>query len=483
MKPFKILLFVFAIIIVLGFVMLIFPKDGIKVNNDLTIKFTSFQELFFQKKVEYADISDLLNLGLFNLDSLDLSGDSDSAKVDTFRVSADSLKQVVYKLQFADSNKTALHPFFKKLKNRTEVIHVMHYGDSQIEGDRITGIIRNHLQSRYGGYGIGVIPAVEINNVSVSITQSASDNWQRYTVFGKKDTTIKHNRFGALGVYCRYAPVWNDSLPNDSVNYEGWLKFEKSNITFASNKKFKNIKLFYGYNQKPVIAELYVGEEMKQFHTLMSGKSIKVQNFIVENTPDEFKIKFTGKDSPDIYGISIESDAGILVDNIAMRGSAGLDFTRMNMTQQSQMYRLLNTNLLILQFGLNVVPNVVEDYTYYENWFYNQLSALKRFNPDMSIIVIGVSDMSRKKGEYYESYPNIEKIRDVQRNAAFKANCAFWDFYEAMGGENSMPSWVFAEPPLATKDFTHLNYKGARIIGQMFYNALIYEQNSYNKKH
>jgi hypothetical protein len=44
-----------------------------------------------------------------------------------------------------------------------------------------------------------------------------------------------------------------------------------------------------------------------------------------------------------------------------------------------------------------------------------------------------------------------------------------------MGGENSMPSWVFAKPALANKDFTHFNEKGARMVAEMFYNALIYD--------
>jgi len=76
----------------------------------------------------------------------------------------------------------------------------------------------------------------------------------------------------------------------------------------------------------------------------------------------------------------------------------------------------------------------------------------------------------------YESYPNIEKIRNAQRNAAFKANCAFWDLYEAMGGKNSMPSWVFAKPvPLAGKDFTHFTPEGAKIVSEMLYKALLVE--------
>lgn len=81
--------------------------------------------------------------------------------------------------------------------------------------------------------------------------------------------------------------------------------------------------------------------------------------------------------------------------------------------------------------------------------------------------------MSRKEGEDYVSHPNIEFIRDAQRRAAFKAGCAFWDLYEAMGGKNSMPSWVFADPPLANKDFTHFTPKGARLVSEMLYKALM----------
>jgi hypothetical protein len=47
--------------------------------------------------------------------------------------------------------------------------------------------------------------------------------------------------------------------------------------------------------------------------------------------------------------------------------------------------------------------------------------------------------------------------------------------YEAMGGHNSMPSWVYANPALAQKDFVHLNPLGARIIGEMFYRSFIQE--------
>ena len=50
-----------------------------------------------------------------------------------------------------------------------------------------------------------------------------------------------------------------------------------------------------------------------------------------------------------------------------------------------------------------------------------------------------------------------------------------------MGGENSMPDWVFAEPPLARKDFLHFTRDGARIVGELFCMALALEYMKFAK--
>ena len=50
-------------------------------------------------------------------------------------------------------------PFYKalsKLKDNDTLLRILHFGDSQIEGDRISGVVRNQMQSRFGGCGIGL---------------------------------------------------------------------------------------------------------------------------------------------------------------------------------------------------------------------------------------------------------------------------------------------------------------------------------------
>ena len=194
-------------------------------------------------------------------------------------------------------------------------------------------------------------------------------------------------------------------------------------------------------------------------------------------------LKFKGKDSPDVYGIAVDGTKGVAVDNIPLRGSSGTIFTGLDFRHLKNFYSALNTELLILQFGGNVMPYMKsqKDITNYGHWFYSNLLTLKRLNHGVSILVIGMSDMSVKEKEKYVTYPNLEKVRDALKKATFKAGCAYWDMYEAMGGKNSMPSWVFADPPLASKDFVHFQPKGAMIIANMFYNAFIYEYNEYNR--
>jgi hypothetical protein len=102
--------------------------------------------------------------------------------------------------------------------------------------------------------------------------------------------------------------------------------------------------------------------------------------------------------------------------------------------------------------------------------------------PNASIILIGPADMSEKVKDNYETIKNLPYLIKLMKNEAFKNNCAFWNMYEAMGGQNSMPSWVFHNPPLAEKDFIHFNVNGANIIAQMFYKALIVDYNKFVQK-
>jgi len=201
------------------------------------------------------------------------------------------------------------------------------------------------------------------------------------------------------------------------------------------------------------------------------------------DSPEKLLLKFSGNDSPEIYGVSLDDTIGVAMDNVPGRGSAGLMFGKLNEAHLKQMYDKMNVRLIIMQFGGNVTPYITSNYDYYERMFSAQLQILRRVKPDASIIVIGPADMSRKVRGEYVSYPNIPDLIGSLKKAAFSNGAAFWDMYEAMGGENSMPKWVYAAPPLAGKDFIHFTRRGAEIVAKMFYNSLMLEYNEYADKH
>ncbi len=483
MNPRKILIFFLSILALLAFISLVFPKDGIMIKTDFSLHFPSLKDIFFPEKVEYADISNIVNTDP-EADTLSLKTVADGT-CDTIRADAEKLIANMQHFVFPRSKKDLLHPVFRALKSAPSYgkpLRILHYGDSQIEGDRITSFIRSRLHYAFGGYGPGLIPIIEVAP-SFSIKRAVSPNWKRYPGFGKKDESVQHNRYGALMSFCRYAPVQVDTAIVDSISYEAWVILEKSNSAYGPAKRFDQLKLFYGNNKLPVLLEVYADDELIKNDSLPGGTLLDYVSVVFNTPPTKVKLVFKGNDSPDIYGIALDGLGGIAIDNIPLRGSAGTIFTRQDFGHLSHFYKSLNVRMLILQFGGNVMPYIEEDkeVTNYGNWFYSNLLRLKKLIPGVRIVVIGVSDMSTKHKEQYITYPHLEKVRDALKEASMKAGCAYWDMYEAMGGENSMPSWVFAEPPLASKDFTHFLPTGARIIANMFYNALIYEYNLYNQ--
>ena len=480
MKPIRIFILLLIVFLFFILVSLLLPDRDVTISKGFSIRFPSLKKIFQPRNIEYADIASILQQKRSDTDSL-----VRIAKTDTLKKPDSLFKKLVSQpLDYPGDDKTVLYPFFRELEEslvNKQGIHILHYGDSQLEGDRITDYLRSRFQAEFGGSGPGILPLGE-EDYRLALLTSVSGNWQRHNLMGIKYKDQGSHPYGPLGSYFRFASDQPDSASGNGKPLEAWITFRGKGGSGRSTDQYQRCMIFYENYQQPVKVSFF-NEDMKlKSDTLPSSRSLKEYDLTFTNTPSTLTIRFTGAGSPDFYGICLDSPSGISVDNIPIRGSSGLEFTRMNPTLLTEIYRILNVKLLILQFGANVVPGDLNDYTYYENGLYSQICLLKKLNPGINIIVIGLSDASRKNGDTYESYPCVEKILKAQKSATLKAGCVFWNLYAAMGGKNSMPSWVFAKEPLATTDFLHFNYAGARIVGKMFYSALINDYNEFIRK-
>jgi len=486
MKPLKTVLFFLLAAAFLLPTVLFLPEKGVKVGP-FTLHMMTLDELLGKDTVQYADISDLIVDG-FEEDSLpditevvEVSVDSSENIPDTIRADAEALAASIHRIDFPNGDKSCLKNFFAALngiKDKKSIVRILHYGDSQIEGDRISSYIRNKLQTKYGGIGPGLLPAVQPYDSYFSIKQSNVGNWSRYAVFGKKNPEVLHKSYGALAAFSRFAPINNDSIFKDSILYTGEVIFEESKLAYGRVRKFQKVQIFYGNSHRKVAVSLWVDGVEITHDSLKANVDYARYAYTLPAETKNLTIKFAGYDSPDIYGISLEGLSGVSLTNIGMRGSSGTIFNRMEYGHLNKMYANLNVKLFILQFGGNVMPYIKDstEAVNYGRWFGSQIRTLKRMRPDASFVMIGPSDMSHKVRDNYVTYDFLPLVRDELKKAAFKQRIGYWDMYEAMGGYNSMPSWVNAEPALAGSDYTHFTPRGAKLIANMFYNALMIER-------
>jgi len=384
--------------------------------------------------------------------------------------------KVIQPIEYADGSTEALHSFFGTLAggvHAKRAVRILHYGDSQIEGDRITQYIRQRLQNSFGGIGPGFISLMPLAPTP-DLKQSWSSNWDRYTNFTKVDRRVPHNQFGPGAGFVRYVPF---PLQRDSISVsEGWCTIKRMTRSAMAAHK---IKLYYGNSTYKTSLVIESQGNVLVADSLQAGGSFHIFQYELPQGTKEFTLRFSGKDSPDVYGLSLEGDGGLLVDNYGLRGSSGTFFNKIDRRQLKSFYDHFQVKLMILQFGGNTLPYMHsrEQADQFGRYFSAQIQTLKKLVPDASFLVLGPSDMSVKEGTEFVTHPHLESLRDAIKKAAFTNQCAFFDVYQSMGGKNSMVSWV--EAGIAAKDYIHFMPNGARKVGSMVYASLIQDYNQF----
>ena len=464
--PFKIFLFLIAVFGCCALLSVVIPKEGIKIGE------TSFKFFHWSSLTDTTNNQPAIENVEAYLASLD-SLASDSLANDTLNVDR---TQSITSLQFADGNSAALFTFFEsleQLQSKGGNVHVLHYGDSQIESDRMTNYLREKWQSIYGGVGPGLVCPVPIT-ASAAISQSQSSNWTRHTVYGFGDGKNVHSKYGILGSYGRFTSPKDQGSINPQDTVKAWLEFRPSSMASSSCRQYSKVAIYMGHHHYGVRLNILADDSLISSEIIPPTAEATKYTYRLGGTPKRLRLEFAGPDSPDVQAVLLENDNGLHVDNIALRGSSGTIFRKIQGSELGSQIRDLNTKLIILQFGGNSVPGLSSSKggKDFGNYFQSQIQYLKQLHPESSILVIGPSDMSTSVDGVYMTWPYLESVRDGMRDAAFAEGCAFWDMYSVMGGRNSMVSWVSSNPQYAGPDYTHFTPKGARKMAELLYKAI-----------
>lgn len=484
-KPYQIIVFILIVGALLTPIILLSPNGKLNIGL-FELDFISKNEILHPKRQEKKDISKIVAFvdtsGLEIEEETSIAIDEDIPKelipqiklekkkkrnknLNTSKKALRSSEQNdISSLFLNDAALQKLHDFFYKLANvakNHDKIHILHYGDSQIEGDRMTAYIRQRIQNQFGGNGPGLIPSMNVY-VTNTFKQNYSSNFYRYTCFGGEKLASK--KYGVMGAASRFK--------TDSINNEAWIEIEPSNKAQSRARSYNQVKLFYTECKSKCKVKVYHNNLLVLDDSLIADGNYHMLPLQFSDKVGKLKFVFSSKESPTFCGFSLEGDNGVQVDNIGMRGCSGTFFNTLERNTLKNMLNDLNSELIILQFGGNSVPYFKDSVGVrrYAKFFQSQIKTIKQINPSAAIIVIGPSDMSKLADGIYETYSFLPYCVTQMKKAAANEGAGYWDLYKAMGGKNSMPSWV--ESGLAGRDYIHFTNKGASIASQLFYDAL-----------
>lgn len=395
------------------------------------------------------------------------------------RVSSDSIVAVQAPLEkgikdFSVDSLGGLNRFFTTLKSASrekKKIRIAYFGDSAIEGDLITQDLRNLLQRSFGGNGVGFVPvASNVASFRRSIRHFFSPDWKTYSFL---DTAGFQNSPGISG-FC--------FKPGELADSSGsWIRYEGSNLSEKLSRFYK-VRLFYGRSGAGNFIH-YKNNHGPQQQELQGTQAIN-ELVLNEGEPlQNLSVTFSFKEPVTIFGLSFESEDGIIIDNYAFRGNSGMPLTKIPSSVYRKFDEYFSYDLVILHYGLNVVSSQTTDFSWYERGMSNVIEHLKSSFTEASFLLVSVSDKSYNNNGTFETDPSVPLLVEAQRKIAEKENIAFWNLYSAMGGYNSMVTWATADTALANKDFTHFNFRGAQKVGTLLYEQLMAKYNEFSKSH
>lgn len=449
MKSYQITIFIFLIIIALALIAAFFPEEGVKVGA-WNLRFPTLEKVMTRKDPQAEIVDPLIAIqdSIFKMEEMEKQTEQDTVD---YYVKMIEMNPASFHLPQDD--KTFFDSFFQTIENAVpqgKVVRILHYGDSQIEMDRMTSDIRAFFQHKFGGGGPGLIPLQQTVSSS-SVYQSVSGELADYGIYGTS-SRAKDKFYGPL---LRYYKIYGKthltvSAPQHKNADKQLLSYEK--ITLLTN----DLQGGFHATLKPD----------KQDGREWVNDSAGICHFAWElDTPvRRFTLSLQG--NADIYGIMVDHKAGVAVDNIPIRGSSGTFFTSLGDSLLRKTYKDIHVGMIILQFGGNSVPGISgkQGVDYLKNTIASQIRFLKRIAPHAKILFIGPSDMSTRIDGVLQTYPMLPALNQALKEAALENGAAYWDMYTIMGGENSMIAWV--SNGYAGNDYIHFTPKGANRVGE-----------------
>jgi lysophospholipase L1-like esterase len=365
-----------------------------------------------------------------------------------------------------DPDGTALMSFYGSLlrtKFGEGVTRIIHYGDSHVSADIMTGILRNYFQRDFGDAGPGFIfagkPYPYYSRGRVELR--ASSGW--------RTEGSRHADSGLDGFFGLAGLSFTAERPGERI----WITANSSSFD-----------LYFLYCPAAGSVEILLNGTLVA--TGLSLESSQVQAGYVKVGAGRLgrhtlEVRTAGDRPVRLYGVVAENGhAGVTYDAFGINGARAPRLLGWDWELLKNNLNRRRPALIIVSYGSNEVGDASLDLAVYRRQFTRVLNSLRRAAPNASVLVVAPPDRAVMTTDgRWRSMEPMEALVEVQRQAAFETGAAFFDLFRAMGGPGAVNAWASLDQPLAQRDRVHMTNAGYKVLADLLYAELIRAFNSY----
>ncbi len=375
-------------------------------------------------------------------------------------------------------DKSYLRNFFRSLRmleeGKTGTVRILHFGDSLLWGDNLSGRMKKHFQDDFSDGGRGLVPAVQFPETRFKDLENSTRPGE-FGTFHLKHLIVKDGRIrfepemkpeiGFTGQSAR--PLSGNSTVRLSQREEG-KKWQRVDIFLRSphreNRAFFDYRMNIRHESGVITRKLRLPRDTS-----------RAFSFRVPPT-SEIGIDFKGTASPLPYidAVNLETGGGIVYNTIIKTGIHMAWLDTVPGKHFAYALKKCRPDLLIFQFGINesATMNAFRDFTpdLYREKMRRFLKKIRENLPGTDIILFGPLERQQRIAGRFSPMSEVLLIREIQREEADRLGMTFFDAYEILGGKGQMRGLV--DRKLAMDDYTHLTIKGGDYLADLFYHSL-----------
>lgn len=321
-------------------------------------------------------------------------------------------------------------------------VNIAFLGDSFIEGDILVEPFRKALQAKYGGKGVGYVPLTSVTaRFRQSIRHRFSGSWEDINALKAPG-----------GSHFLISGSYQQPTGAAEVTYDNLSPVDRATLLYTAQDSLR------------VTLVINKGDETSQLLPATGGA---LKGVVVGSGVSSLTMRFPASNTaPRLYGVLMDGDRGVRVDNMSLRGSSGLQLAGISPSLSRALHDLRPYQLIVLAYGLNVVSpkDVHNSYSYYYKGMDRVMGALHEIYPEAIFLVLSISD----RGQLYEgkvyTLPGVPRMVEVQERLARKYGALFFNTYgtiKSLGGIEA-----FVSKGWAAKDYTHMSAAGGRALSR-----------------